>query len=182
MDPTGNTTGACAGEGCAPGTLGTIDQCLSLGIGAANARQIDIVVNSIPNVVASSGAGPNISGFDIDLHYNPAVMRVTAKSTTGSILYAGNGSVPFSGSDPLPDADGDFSFGEVDNGPIGESGPGMLIRLTIEGLATGTSTLHLDYVLGGNTPPNVYDHSGFQNIYTIGTVQDATVKVGSSCP
>jgi hypothetical protein len=176
----GNSVGACSAEGCAPGTLGNIDTCAAISVGGT--VDIDIVVNAVPNVVAASGAGPNLSGFDMDLHYDPAVVTVTAKTTAPSILYAGSGSVPFSGTEGVPSSDGDFSIGEVDNGPIGESGAGVLIRLTLTGAGVGSTTLHLDYVLGGNTPPNLYDHSGSQNIYTIGTVQDAQIVVGGSCP
>jgi hypothetical protein len=142
---------------------------------------IDIVVNAVPNTVQSSGNGPNIIGVDMDLHYNSAAVNVTAKTTAPSIYYAGTGTVPFSGTDSVPDSNGDFSIGEIDNGPIGESGPGILIRLTLTAVGNGQSPLHLDYVLGG-TGPNLYDHSGGQNIYTIGNTPDSLIVVGGVCP
>jgi hypothetical protein len=186
MDVTGNALGACASEGCAPGTIGNGIQTCNTGatLAIGGTLDVDIVVNAVPGPTgtAPSGAGPNLQGFDIDLHYDPSIVHVTGKSTTLSILYAGAGSVPFSGTNGTPDTDGDFSIGEVDNGPIGERGPGVLIRLTLTGIANGTSDLTLDYVLGGAPDPNIYDHSGSQNIYTIGSNLVSKVRVGTgSC-
>ena len=43
------------------------------------------------------------------------------------------------------------------------------------------TTLTLQYMTGGTAAPNIYDNSGNQNIYTIGTVRNARAKVGSAC-
>jgi hypothetical protein len=198
MDTTGNSTGPCAGEteGCAPGTLGTIQRCASIavdtdptaGFSPGSTLDVDIYVNAVPNTVAGSGAGPNTIGFDADLHYNQAFVDIVAKSTASAIYYAGAGSIPFSGTNSAtaasPDADGSFSMGEIDNGPIGESGAGIMMRITLHGKAAGTSQLTLDYVLGGSPDPAIYDHSGSQIIYTItaGGSIPSTIVVGGACP
>jgi hypothetical protein len=185
---------ACAGQGCQPGTLGTTnlpaDQCLALPLGTT--ANIDLVVNAIPNAVGPSGAGPNIQGFDMDLTYNPAIVEVSAlPASAGSGGPPGNLGINYAGTpggshstttDGTPDTDGDFFMSEIDFGVTGESGPGILMRLTLHGLTVGTSSLTLGYTLLAQPFPNLYDNTGAQGTYTIGTVRNAIVKVGGTCP
>jgi hypothetical protein len=189
MDVTGNNTVSCAGQGCAPGTLGAIQTCGEIP-SVGGTLDIDIVVDSIPNAVTEDGAGPNIQGYDMDLMYDPAIVEVSALPANGiggppanlNINYAGTpGGNHFGTTDHTPDSDGDFFMSEIDFGVTGESGPGILMRLTLKGVAAGTSPLTLGYTLLAQPFPNMYDNSGAQNTYSIGTVQGATIVVGGTC-
>ena len=190
MDTTGNNTVACAGQGCQPGTLGTVQSCGVVAVGAD--LNVDIIVNAIPNSVAGSGAGPNIQGYDMDLIYDATKVSVSAlPANAGSggppgnldMNYAGTPGGSHSSSTAVtPDATGDFFMSEIDFGAIGESGPGILMRLTLHGVATGDSTLQLKYTTGGFNVPNVYDNSGGQNAYTFTENRAALIRVGGSCP
>ena len=191
MDTTGHNTVACAGQGCQPGTLGTIQSCGSVAVGAD--LNVDVIVNAIPNVVQPlSGFGPNIQGYDMDLIYDSTKVSVSAlPANAGSggppgnldMNYAGTpGGSHSSSTEVTPDSDGDFFMSEIDFGAVGESGPGILMRLTLHGVATGDSTLQMKYTTGGADFPNVYDNSGGQNAYTFTENRPALIKVGGSCP
>src|SRR6185369_599530 len=126
----------------APGTLSAIQDCAEVDQGQS--INVDLVISAIPNVVAGSGAGPNIQGFDMDLIYNSTVVSVAALPANGSggppanldINYAGTpGGSHSSNTEVTPDTDGDFFMGEIDFGAIGESGPGILMRVTVQGVA-----------------------------------------------
>lgn len=192
MDTTGNNTVACAGQGCQPGTLGSIQDCGVIAT-VGGTLTVDIVVNAIPNTDQTvSGAGPNIQGFDMDLIYDPLIVSVSAlPANAGSggppgnlgMEYAGTpGGSHSSNTESVPSSDGDFFMGEIDFGANGESGPGILMRLTLSGVANGQSSLAVVYTTGGFPNPNIYDNSGAQNTYTIANNQVSTVKVGGTCP
>lgn len=94
---------------------------------------IDVVVANVP-------ADRPIQGFDFDLLYDPARINVTA--VNDSLLLAANaGSGPFfSFTDPVPDNDGSFKVANADFGTApGETGPGVLARITIQILTSAAS-------------------------------------------
>jgi len=187
MDTTGNNTVACAGQGCLPGTVGTIQSCGAVAL--QGTLTVDIIVNGIPNFVAGSGAGPNIQGYDMDLIFNGTIVQVDALPANGAggpptnldMNYAGTPGGSHSSSTAVtPDATGDFFMSEIDFGAIGESGPGILMRLTLRGLAVGDSTLQIKYTTGGTDLPNIYDNSGAQNAYTFTENRPALIRVGGA--
>jgi hypothetical protein len=181
MDTTGNLSSPCAGQGCQPGMLGTVQSCAEVDPGGST--QMDIVVDSIPNHETANGIGPNIQAFDMDLILDPSVVQVSAVNNSIGMEYQ---ATPHHGNltntEAPPDSDsnpGDFSMEEVDFGSVGESGKGILIRLTLQGLTPGVSSLHLQYTpLQG--PPLIYDNTGGQGAYYIGEVRDARIAVHPS--
>lgn len=198
MNTAGNNTVSCAGTPnpphyphCAPGTIGSVQTCAEVDPGGT--VNVDIVVSSIPSGIAPSGAGPDIQGFDIDFLYNPAIAKVTAApANAGSGGPPGNLGIEYAGTphgthvdtnDSYPDMDGSFHTGQLDFGATGEYGPGILMRLTLQGVGPGITSLNLANNLGGNPDALIYDNSGSQKDYTIGDNRPATLAVHpSTCP
>jgi len=177
---TGNTTTSCSGEGCTPGTLGTREGCAYTVTGGV--VTVDLVVDGIPSAVGPSGVGPNVRGFDLDLIYNPTVMEVFNVDMSLGMQYAGSPTGGHSsGTDPLPDSDGDFHISETDLGPTGESGKGILVRLTLQGVSQGFSTISLQHTASSG-PPRIFDNTGNPNSYTIETIPPFIFFVGTFCP
>ena len=146
-------------------SLGAIQRCTSIDSG--DSLDIDIVVDSIPSQF------PVVS-FQYNLIYDPEVFRVTAVNN-GLLLAANGGYQPFEGlSDPLPDTDGDFLMANLDAGTNpGETGPGVLSRVTLQATGGGVSSLGLI-------------HAGVVNdaaeLIPIDKIDFAAVAVGASCP
>ncbi|HUF53546.1 MAG TPA: cohesin domain-containing protein [Dehalococcoidia bacterium] len=155
-------------------TVGAIDDCRALSPGSSVV--IDIVIQDVNG----------LSGFQMELTYDPAVMRIVplsdilgldyrfilSASSTTSVLDLG---------DLLPD-DGDGSFtlaaAQFPSAPV--SGSGVMVRLKIEAVASGSTAVSLSGVKlssGTGTPLQPSDANGF---YT-GPVNGATVVVGSGC-
>ena len=180
MNTAGNTSTSCAGDGCQPGTLSAIQTCAEVDVGAS--ITVDVVVDSIPNYVAPSGAGPQIVGFDMDLLYSSNVAVFAADMLIGMEYKGTPGGGGSHNTNATPDSDGDFFMGEFDFSAIGESGKGILARLTLQGVSSGLSPLKLHYTLLDG-PPNIYDASNNTNAYTIGTVMDSLLAVHpATCP
>ena len=200
MDTSTNNTVSCTGlptpgpgtptpepPHCKPGTLGSIETCAAIAIGGT--VPVDIVVDAIPGVITGNGNGPNIQGYDMDLIYNPLVVQVDSlPANAGSggppgnldINYAATpGGVHSTATEVTPDTDGDFFMSEIDFGATGEWGAGILMRLILKGVADGISTLDVKYTIASFNVPNIYDNSGGQNSYTIGTNQSALIAVGN---
>jgi hypothetical protein len=201
MNVSGNVTGPCSGdvEGCAPGTLGHIQTCAAIavdtdpgtGFSPGSTLAIDVYVDAVPDNIPNGAAGPNIHGFDADLSYDESIVDIVGRvlssgNADSPMQYAAQGAHIFTGTNYVsptsPDDDGSFSMGELDVGPVGESGPGILMRVIVHGKAVGTSTLSLSYFLGGNPDPNIYDHSGSDIPYEIDNNIPSTIIVGGSCP
>jgi hypothetical protein len=132
--------------------VGTVEPCRdddgvggpgSLGVG--DSFFIDVVVDEID---PSDG----MSGFAGDIVYNPAVLRVQARTGGGA---AGGTDDPLfyqllpSGtyfdalSDALPDTDGDYRNEVAEIGGTSESGEGSILRLQIDVIGAGLSPLTL---------------------------------------
>jgi hypothetical protein len=139
---------------------------------------VDIVVDEF-------AAENKLTGWDMDFHYNPSVLRVTGFDRD-LLIAAAPGSFLLDGSDVPPDTDGDFFTGVVDLTPsAAEMGEGVLVRFTLECLAPGTSSLFLDYLLADTPDPWIYYDADpgpdpdFQPIPII-TNQAATVTCGAA--
>jgi hypothetical protein len=152
---------------------------------------IDIVIDSVPPFDSINFAG-GISGFALNLLYNPAVVNVTAKAPlSGSSIIAGPPSfTSASQTEGAPEAtpDGNYKIFEGDNSVNFESGAGVLIRLTLTAVGAGTSNLTLDDTTSGSTAfgdngdhiPGIYDANADK--YPLGNVIGGQVVVDGACP
>lgn len=149
-------------------SIGTIDPCLSTSTGAS--IPVDIVIQDISS----------ISGLEADLLYDPAVLSVTAVSY--DYLLSSAGVLVLDMGDLTPDTDGDFKLGAVTFPLASASGSGVLARLTIEAVGSGTSPLDLQDVKlsDGNAQPVAPSDSSTQ-IY-LGPVHDGWISVDEPCP
>lgn len=147
----------------------TIEDCVALpGVGAT--QTIDVVVDQVPD--------GGMSGFGMNILYNPAVLKITASDTT-QMLAAAGGYFPFSLGEPVPDTNGDFRIDIADLSPNYETGEGVLVRLTVEAVGTGTSSLTFDDLIGFDGYPDVLGSDSVT--YNINNLQSATVRVGGAC-
>jgi hypothetical protein len=136
--------------------------------------QIDVIIPP-PGVDAADG----IRSYLFNLNYNPAVVKVTAEAQN-FLLAQAPGSNLFSLSDPLPDTDGSFLSAATDIGSppdpeptgISEVGPGVIARITLTGVALGTTPLTLTTII-----PVAADNSQIP----INSVSIATVSVDEPC-
>ena len=145
-------------------SIGTIDNCLELGTG--NSATIDVVVgpNGIP-------AGQGLKSFQITMGFDGSFVRVTAANVVLMLINANSGSSPFGTPGPVPDEDGAYTAGALDlsASDTGETGPGVLVRLTIQGKATGTSPLTFNaygVFTSGPTPIGIDNVAGASVIVT----------------
>jgi hypothetical protein len=111
----------------------------------------------------------DIEGFGLRLVYDSAVVSVTAKDRSVSIL----GSSGFDVGETLPDTDGSYLDGYAGTTA---SGSGILTRYTLQAKAVGITSLHL---LVGNVDTNYVDSSLL--IHLPDQTQDASVSVGAPC-
>jgi hypothetical protein len=111
----------------------------------------------------------DIEGFGLRLVYDSAVVSVTDKDRSVSIL----GSSGFDVGETLPDTDGSYLDGYAGGTA---SGSGILTRYTLEAKAVGITSLHL---LVGNVDTNYVDSSLL--IHLPDQTQDASVSVGAPC-
>ena len=147
----------------------TVDTCAEIASGGS--RVIDIVV------------GPDIPSdlplklYQFDLRYDSAVVNVSAVDAA-QLLNANSGSTVFSAAEQVPGTDGSHTIAALDtNGNAGESGPGVVARVTLKAVGTGTSELKLRL---GKEGAALFT-SSTQPI-PIEKVQSAIIAVGTSCP
>jgi hypothetical protein len=159
-DPAGNTATA----------LGSIDGCVSVASGQT--ATVDLFIIDVQGLAGWQGA----------FTYDSSV--VTLVSLDASLLLAVN---PDSGvvnrsPDPLPDADGSYSLLVADLGDrTGESGEGVLARLTLQAIGSGRTALALsEIVLGDPSGQAIGDVTG-DNQFD-GPVSGAEIRVDEACP
>lgn len=151
-------------------SLGSRRACNTIAHG--DALTVDITADA---VLAVSGTGGGISGFQFTLVYDPGILKVAA-SNHNMLLAANAGSSLFSLGDAVPDDDGRFlvAVGDFGESTTPESGSGVLARITLEAVGRGASALTLSdvTVIGAPSSPP----------YTIGRVLAAHVAVDAPCP
>jgi len=159
-DPAGNTATA----------LGAIDGCVSVASGQT--ATVDLFIIDVQALAGWQGA----------FTYDSSV--VTLVGLDASLLLAVN---PDSGvvnrsPDPLPDADGSYSILVADLGDrTGESGEGVLARLTLQAIGSGRTALALsEIVLGDPSGQAIGDVTG-DNQFD-GPVSGAEIRVDEACP
>ncbi len=146
---------------------GTIDTCIGdLTVGTP--FDIDIIIDG-----ANDLAGPYWV-----LYYNKDVLKVTASNWSSWKM--GDGGLNFT--DGVPDTDGAFSCTYIQ--ASGVNGAGVLLRMTLEPIADGSSDLKLCTAEGDC--PNAADSSGSDHPYPQVLVDDPAGEVravvGSACP
>jgi cell division septation protein DedD len=162
-------------------SLGTIDSCVSVSRG--DTFQVDIFVADITNLLA----------WEAHFRYDPSLVTIVDRDVR-MFLAASDGSDIYDASDPLPDSSGRYRLGAADfaipRSP--ESGSGVLVRLTLEAVASGISPAEIAQVdRDGNgiidlgtilsdellTPISPSDSAGF----FVGPIVNASIAVDSPC-
>lgn len=167
-------------------TLGTIDNCRDATVGQLN-LQIDIYIQDITALVGWSSA----------LRFNGAIASVQSVTLTGmfqDVVGSPNSSVSnlsdsFGIGGP-PDADGNYTVAAADTGNTsGDSGTGVLARVTLNAVANGVTSLKIDsFDIDGDTLPDrgttltnaSGNHPGDTNGDALfdGPIANATLAVG----
>jgi hypothetical protein len=123
-------------------TVGTIDTCVAVS-GPGLDVNVDIYIQEVYELTTA--------GFT--LLYDQSLVKVTNVQIDGMFL----GSVPFIffTHNVLPDIDGGFDMYVSQVGiPVDKSGEGVLARVTLQGVANGTSPLALSHFPGDEDPGN----------------------------
>jgi hypothetical protein len=154
--------------GNSPTSVGQVEVCSELEVGEE--RQIDIVVRGVP-----SSADGGLSGFQLLLLFDERFIHVTDYAIDDQFLAANDGSnVLEDFSDPVPNDTGVMVLAGVDFGSSdNESGDGVIARLTVSGVDTGTSDLII--VTHELVPFSA------QEKYEVTTLQNALLTVGVDC-
>jgi hypothetical protein len=149
-------------------SLGSVETCNTVGVGEA--LKLDVTVEGIPPVVDGSGG---LLALSFNLLYDEAKVKVVGADARMMVAATSGSSVLVIG-DSLPDTDGDLSVSALDTGTaVGESGDGVLARITLEGVQVGIVTL----TLAGVGVTDVANET-----YPIDEVLTAQVAVGATCP
>jgi hypothetical protein len=150
--------------------VGTVETCNSIAA-VGDTLEIDAVVQGVPPYDPETATG-GLAGFQFDLLYDPTVVNVVDFDAE-MMLTANPGSILVNLSDPVPDGDGHFLVAEVDlAGSNQESGDGVLIRIALQAVGEGVSTVELDDVIIAN---------GSGSAYPLSELGDGEVVVGGTC-
>jgi len=148
-------------------SYGDIDLCIG-NLSVDDTFDVDIVIDD-----ANDLTGPYWT-----LYYNKDVLKVTAYNWTNWKL--GPGGLDLN--DSVPDTDGEFActYGQLS----GVDGDGVILRITLQAIADGTSDLYLCTIVGDC--PNAADSDGTDHFYPDIEVHDypgtIRVAVGEACP
>ncbi len=154
-------------------SVGTIDSCRALASGET--AVLDLVIQDV------SG----LAGFEVDLVYDPAVVRVVTLTANIEVDYefllAPVSTSVIELGDALPDdGSGTFKLGAAQFPSSPVSGSGVLARFKIEAVGSGLTDIALTGVKlsdGTGTPIPPSDTS---NVYQ-GPISGATITVDGSC-
>jgi hypothetical protein len=132
-------------------SLGTINGCRDTTAGQA--VDIDIYIQDVTSMIS----------WGFPLRYTGSVANVTGVTLTGlfqDVVGAPNSAIFNTSDATLPDSDGIYTVGAIDTGNLsGDSGTGVLARVTLQAVANGVSSLRIDsFDLDGNT---VLDYGPF---------------------
>ncbi|MEX0683480.1 MAG: hypothetical protein WD904_04410 [Dehalococcoidia bacterium] len=151
--------------------IGSPETCTEMNVG--NSIQIDITASAIP---AYTGGQNGLTGFEFTFKYISSKIKVTALDVD-LLLKANLNSSLLSIGDAPPNTDGTFfvSVGDIGTGQP-EQGAGVLARITVEALASGTTAVELtNMVLTGRTV------GGGDFEYPARAV-NANLAIGTTCP
>jgi hypothetical protein len=156
--------------------VGTIDRCVSVSPGAT--FYVDFFVKDVVD----------LRGFEAQISFDDSILQVTSRDK-GYFLATTPGSNVFDFSDSTPSSGGRYLFAASDAEHLPESGSGVLGRLGIMALGTGTSNLYASLwwpygfsgvQLSDDDMNEIGDLDGDGNFD--GLVFNAMVVVGSPCP
>jgi hypothetical protein len=158
-DPTGNSATS----------LGQIDACVS--VGAGQTFDVDIFVTDVAD----------LKGWQGILTYDPKVVNV-ANADVELFLAGTEAGRTINLSEPVPDKDGSYLLVIADMTPgAGHSGSGVLARVTLQVVGTGTSFLTLDKNVLGDSTANAIGPMTSDGWFD-GPVGYAQVWVDEPCP
>jgi hypothetical protein len=148
-------------------SLGSIESCTSKNVN--DTFDVDLYITNVTDLL----------GWDSILNYNSTMLNII--SINVQMLQAANpGSNIFNISDAIPDLDGSYFAGAIDVANT-DSGTGVLARITLRAVGTGTSPLTLTY-------PELKDFDGNPigdttgDGYFDGPIGQAEVRIGVACP
>lgn len=156
-------------------TVGAIDTCARIDRTGANTLEIDVVLPS-PGIPGDLG----IKAWQFDLAYDSRIVRVIGHDAEFLLAAAPGSSLFTQVSDAVPDSSGAYTSAGADFGTafqiepegVQEVGPGVIARITLEGVGRGKSNLTLEEVIlvDVNNQP-----------IPIGRIQGAAVAVDEPC-
>jgi hypothetical protein len=154
-------------------SVGGIDPCRTASVGST--FLIDIVIQNVSN----------LAGFQMNLLYDPAVLKIVPVSPTKEVDYlfflASTGTAVLNLGESLPDnGDGDFLLAAVQFPLAPASGSGVLARLRLEAIGSGTSNLSLVKVKLSDGSGNPIQPSDANGVYS-GPIQGGSIAVGGLC-
>jgi hypothetical protein len=144
VDPAGNSSTS----------LGTIEFCKEVSEGQS--FDVDIFVQD----------SSDLAGFQLEFVYEPDIVSVEAKDQDFFLGVPG-----LEIGDPMPDRDGRWIYAYAR--PPGGGGSGVLVRLTLKAVGTGTSLLLLEGVLLSDKQTKAYPPDN---------IAAAVIAVGEACP
>jgi hypothetical protein len=155
-----------------PTAIGSTETCKSFATAANQTFDIDVVVDSIPS--------PGAVAFELDLLYNPAVLKVTGLNEQLLLLQNPPPGTILNFGDATPDTDGDFHLAAINHVGGYETGAGVLARITLQVVGAGVSTLDIAQDPSFVGKPQILQSGGAP--FRLGAVRGASVGVGSPCP
>ena len=182
--PVGNTSLAvdAVTTGNEATKVGLIDDCASADLNET--FQVDVVIKGVTDLLA----------WELPISFDPKVLRVDDRNVK-LFQAANNGSQVFDSSHQTPDDTGTYMASAFDaaDPPAPDSGDGVLVRLKLTAIGSGTSQLSLAPIdVNGDGVPDrgVLLRSVNSSIigdtnndtFFDGPVTSAEIHVGSSCP
>ena len=182
--PVGNTSLAvdAVTTGNEATKVGQIDDCASADLNEA--FQVDVVIKGVTDLLA----------WELPISFDPKVLRVEDRDV--KLFQAANsGSQVFDSSNQTPNDTGTYIASAFDaaDPPAPDSGDGVLVRLKLTAIGSGTSQLSLAPIdLNGDGRPdkgillrsvsNAIIGDTNHDTFFDGPVTSAEIHVGSSCP
>ncbi len=154
-------------------SVGTIDGCRTLTSGET--AVLDLVIQDV------SG----LSGFQVDLAYDPAILRVITLTALMEVDYdfllASTGPSVIDLGDSLPDdGSGVFRLGAAQFPAGAASGSGVLARLRVEAIGSGLASIDLTNPKLSDSTGTPIQPSDASNVYA-GPTNSAAIAVDGSC-
>jgi hypothetical protein len=162
--------------------LGQIDDCASADVNEV--FQVDVLIKGVTNLLA----------WELPISFDPKVLRVEDRDVK-MFQAANSGSQVFDSSNQTPNDTGTYIASAVDTADPAapDSGDGVLVRLKLTAIGSGTSPLSLAPVdLNGDGTPdrgillrsvsNAIIGDTNHDTFFDGPITSAEIRVGSSCP
>lgn len=166
-------------------SLGSTESCNETPLQVGDTIDVDVVVRDVPKFLEDARY-TGIRGFELDLSFDPAVLRVTnveglegpsILKTTG--IPSGSSTILYnypSGQSPPGDT-GDTFVSLISGSGRATDGDGVLTRMTLEAIHSGVSRLSLERTLKGESVPGIFEPTLLDE-YAVHD-SDAAIIVGS---